>query len=241
MPSDQYKAELFRKRELRDRGIDPYGPEAADLDDARELNAVEEERLLYTIWKRADAVAASYRDHQEAIMAERKVKSEVLERALVLVRPALKALASKIEKRVEWHGGALPGPHDVKQWHDDRGILLVNKTYVVEDPADKEEDCGLRGKFGGASLYLIEDGRLGIAKVGGIYSNVPGEISVRTTEIDAVSVREAVEAFDIRAALQGLANVLQQQGGRDRATAQAKDVTAKLGLVLEAVLKAVRR
>jgi len=154
---------------------------------------------LDQIAERAQKAAAEYDASQAAIAAERDAEAAVLERAIALTKPALRAVTSKLLQYYASTGGQNGcNPQKVRDYFDSPGLILVNKYYNDSD------ETGNRGTFCGDRLVLMLDGSLSVATREGTWSHWQGEWSSFQATLTPLTAREAVERYKLDDILRSL-------------------------------------
>ena len=170
----------------------------------------------------AEKIAAEHADLEIAAADRRQAAAEVLERLLEAVRPACRALASRVAisctespagtttEPAAWRGLFLTGT----------GPKLVGRT-AVEQPGYAREAWPERGRHGGTRLLLRDDGKLVEMAYDGPWSNVPGEVSSWRASAAVLEPIEAVaRGYHLDAIAEAIGTALDAQAGgasRERA------------------------
>ena len=151
----------------------------------------------------AQMVASNAEDLAGAISTERDAEAAVLAAVIEAVRPALRALSSRIVA-MSYETGGRNGCNPVSRttYHDERGLVLVDDYERARD------ESGNRGDLTGRRLYLLTDGRLAYVAREGSFSQWQGEADHWESTLRIVTPRAAMnrEKLDevvgvIRAAL----------------------------------------
>ena len=182
-------------------------------------NKIEIEECVAKIQALAPTVGVEYDAQQAAISAERDAETAVLERAIELARPALRAISSRIQTGYRDNGGGRDGCHHVegKEWSKERGLVLV-------DDLDRgTHGDGNSGWYGGDRLYLLADGSLARSKRKGSWSRWQGVGEEWEAPLTRVSVRSAMDEYELADCLKVISEALQAQvGKRDAKAPQAR-------------------
>ena len=126
--------------------------------------------LIESLAATASQVADLATAQQDAADAERRAEVELLDRAIDVVRPALRALASRIVVERTVSGIGTDRERSSYRVSEHRG-LLVGGTAEPELDAPRDS----RGKYEGSGLYLLADGTwLGVTYEGS-WSKYQGE------------------------------------------------------------------
>jgi hypothetical protein len=177
----------------------------------------------------AQRVHAQYAEQQEAYAAERAAEAAVLEAAIAAARPALRALVGRIvrEERTVWHDNAYTSTE--RDYHEERGVAVAGSGPERLHPRDTD------GRWGGHTLYLIEDGRLAKVAWGGTWTKWQGRGSTLTGELRIYeSVLACIEdGWDAEEAVAGLAAALERQasGKAPERAAKARERAERLASV----------
>ena len=131
-------------------------------------------------------------DADAAFEASKDAEGQALAAVVAAVRPALRALCSRIP-RVNRSTSGRNGcnPVSEKEWFSERGLLLV-------DQWEEERDyTGNEGTYGGRRLYLLDDGRFAIVDREGTWSCWQGAWSGYECSLEICSSpREVMESWE---------------------------------------------
>ena len=183
----------------------------------------------------ATTAATVAKDHEAftaALSVEQQAEAALLGRIIETVKPALRALASGIKSR-DYQTAGRNGCNPVHTYDTfpERGVLLV-------DDYDRDKDeTGNRGTYGGARLYLLDDGRLAFVERDGTWSCWQGEADTYTATLEIISAEKAVGAFELTAMVAALNTKLEEQakGSKAKRTKAATDRAAKLAAIASLV------
>lgn len=124
---------------------------------------------------------------------ERTAETALLERIVELVRPALKALATRpvIEERHTGHATMTARHHTVRA--DFRGVCLS------DDNPGPLEDNGRdnTGAYCGSDLFLLDDGTFAELEYEGTWSRWQGSTSEWTATVKRLTPKEVAAEYDL--------------------------------------------
>lgn len=141
----------------------------------------------------AATVAEQHSALTQAIGDETAAEAALLEAAIAAVRPALRALASKIIAR-EYHTSGRDGLHPVREqeYHPDlRGLVLV------DDFCEEDDRTGNAGSYAGDRLVLLTTGELVRVKRTGHWSRWQGSDNEYTTTWRVLTPLEAARRYRV--------------------------------------------
>jgi hypothetical protein len=183
---------------------------------------------LATLATTATTVAKDHEAFTEALSRETQAEAALLERIIVTVKPALRALASRITKEDYATSGRNGcNPVSRRSYFDERGVCVV-------DAFDREKDeTGNRGSYGGSRLYLLDDGRLAEVDREGTWSCWQGEADVYTATLTVVVAAEAVRHYHLTDMIEAINTKLAEQvkGEKAKRTKAAHARAEKLAAV----------
>jgi hypothetical protein len=189
--------------------------------------------VLTSIQELAPIVAASHAELDAAIDLERAAEAALLERAISVAKPALRALAKRIVRSSYKTAGRNGCDYVARtEYHDEIGVCL-------DDRYDRETDsAGDRGSFCGTRLYLLRDGRLAETERTGSWSQWQGAADEWETTIRILTPRDVMDrAYELYACLSALRDALAKHaagsaGKRSKAArARAERLSALVTLV----------
>jgi hypothetical protein len=176
----------------------------------------ETKRLLRELGDQARVVGKQDDERRAAIKSDRDSKAELLEAVVDAVRPALRAIATRVQldaagTRCADRNGLLVGTKKTKE------------EYVVGPVVRPISGDPLRGRYGGEDLFLMEDGGFFEVTYDGPWSKVAGEKSGWQGIGVPVGAAEVVAGYDLGSILDEVEEelVAQAGGGAARATARA--------------------
>jgi hypothetical protein len=194
--------------------------------------AAREHPDLATIEKLAPQVAEQSAELESAIDAERSAEAAVLERAITLAKPALKAVCSRVVRKDHDTSGR-DGCHRVEivEHFDRQGIALYTGIKRVRD------ETGNSGHYLGDKLVLWADGTLSRLEASGSWSLWQGSWDRLDYEERPVTPREAMDEYELSGLLESLAGSLRQQltGKAPEKAKAARARAEKLDAILELV------
>ena len=166
----------------------------------------------------AARVAAQHREQSDAIADERQAAAGVLAQIVDAVRPALKALSSRLlkEERTWWPDNAAPTTD--KTYHAERGVILAG------DGPERDHPRANQGAIVGEALALLEDGTFARLDWSGNWSNWQGATSTEQSALTTMSALDVVGDYDLDAIAEALADRLDAQlaGRATKTTATAR-------------------
>ncbi len=184
-------------------------------------------KIIEEVQTQAQTVATQSEAHQEAIAAERSAEAALLDRLIEVVRPALRALSSRILTRHDTTGGANGcNPVEIKEYHATRGLL------VVDEYRRNKDSSGNSGSYSGYGVYLLADGTLARAKQSGTWSAWQGDWDRTSWELTPTTSGEVMKRDTIDEIVVALAEALEKQSGLDGAAKAAVLRTEKLTALL---------
>lgn len=186
------------------------------------------ETLVTTLAPIAAQVATEDAAHVEAIAAENAAEAALLGKLVETVKPALRALASRIYRTWRTTAGRNGcNPVEEKDHFDERGVCLV-------DAFSRSKDCtGNRGTYGGSRLYLLTDGRLAEVDREGTWSQWQGEWDSEECTLTIVDAATAQRHYKLADIIEGLNTKLAEQlkGEKAKRTKAAQARASKLAAV----------
>lgn len=146
----------------------------------------------------ANTVAAQHSELVDAVAAERAANVALLDAVVERIRPALRALASRIKtgERTWWIGTTHTDTECT--WSSDRG-LYVGAADVGPERSNPGRDQN-RGGYRGFDLFLTSDGRwLELAYTGGwsIWQGEETEWTAAETYVDTATVERDWGGTDV--------------------------------------------
>lgn len=176
----------------------------------------------------AAVVAALAEDYAQAIRDERAAEAAVLDSVIASVKPALRALSSRmISSSYETSGRNGCNPVSRTEYHAPRGFVLV-------DDYDRDRDeTGNRGQLGGTRLVVLTDGSLAVLERTGHFSHWQGEADTWESTLTPVTAVEAMDVYKLDDCLSSIRTGLDKQlaGNASTASLSARERTDKLRAV----------
>jgi hypothetical protein len=175
----------------------------------------------------AAELGANHDAFSNAVLAERDAEAKVLEAAIAAVKPALRALGSRIKSKNHSTSGR-NGCNYVEEieYFDTKGLRLCSSFSRDKDPT------GNSGIYSGEAVYLLVDGTLARVTKSGTWSLYQGEWDREDYEIEAVTAREVMNRETLNELLEAISKaVTAQLGGKlgertNAATARAQKLEA---------------
>ena len=164
----------------------------------------------------------------EAAFEEERAAEEVLLGQLVdAVRPALRALSSRLKasEKVFWPDSVSTATE--KSYHDERGVILAGTGPERDHPRAND------GAIEGRDLVLLDDGDFARLDWSGYWTNWRGRTSKETSTLTRITLRDVVETWDVDEIAAALSERLEAQlsGRATKTTASARQRTEKLRAV----------
>ena len=190
---------------------------------------------LATLATTAATVATEHAAYTEARTAEASAEAALLGRIITTVKPALRALASRI-KKYDFSTSGRNGCNPVSrcEYFAERGVMLV-------DDFEREKDAtGDEGTYGGSRLYLLDDCTLAYVSRKGAWSCWQGAADTYTAELTIITVASAVEMYELTGIVEALNTKLEEQakGSKGKRTKAATERAAKLAALASLVAHA---
>lgn len=176
----------------------------------------ETKRILRELGEQARVVGKQDDERRAAIRADRDSKAELLDAVVKALRPALRALATRVQLDIE----------DVRR-ADRLGLLIGTKktkaSYAAGPVIRPISGDPNRGRYGGEDLFLMEDGSFFEVTYDGPWSKVAGEKSGWQGIGVTIGTAEVVAGYDVANVLDEIQAALATQaaGGAARATERA--------------------
>ena len=185
------------------------------------------EQAVEKITTLSRSVAEQHATMETAIAEERAAEEELLEKVVDAVRPALKALSSRIlATERTWWPTSVETATD-KSFHPERGVRLDGNGPVRDHPRAND------GAVEGEDLVLLEDGTFARLDWSGTWTRWQGRTSEETSTLTRLTLAEVVETWDVDQLAARLHELLEQHlaGRATKTTASARERTAKLRAV----------
>jgi hypothetical protein len=179
---------------------------------------------------KADRVAAEHADVLAAKDAEEAAEAALLEKVVEAVRPALRALASRVKTadRVE-HFADVDRQRETETLATWRGLCLTGTPGPLRDnPRDN------RGSYEGSDLFLLVDGTFVELAYGGSWSRWQGSSWGWKTTERTMTIAEVAHEYKLEPIVEALSEALDQhtQGGRPARAKAMRERAAKLAALV---------
>jgi len=179
----------------------------------------------------APKVAAEHEEYAAALTAERAAEVELLRVVIETVRPALKAITSRIKTENRWGStgnGVYPWEKD--EHYAQRGLYLDPDDLV--GPGRERRGDQNRGSYVGSDRILLVDGSILELEYNGSWSQWQGETSGWTSTQEVVPL-EKLSSEQIHDAIRAIGAALQNQadGNKTKRTAASIERAAKIAAV----------
>lgn len=138
---------------------------------------------------KAAQVAASQEELTSAIAEERAARAAVLVHAIESVRPAWRALSSRIQSRAEWSGLATDRQRASEDYLPERGLYLGYDSAGPSKDAPRDN----QGAYEGVDYFLLSDGRIARLEYLGEWSHWQGSSSRWEASVTYYSLQEGAE------------------------------------------------
>jgi hypothetical protein len=190
---------------------------------------------LATLATTAATVAKDHEAFTTALATQSQAEAALLGRIIETVKPALRALASRIFRTWRTTSGRNGcNPVEEKDYFDERGVCLVDAFEREKD------DTGNRGTYGGSRLYLLDDGRLAEVDRTGSWSQWQGEWNTEECTLEIVDVATAQRHYHLADIIEALNTKLEEQakGSKTKRTKAATERASKLAALTTLVAHA---
>ena len=172
----------------------------------------------------AAKVADQHGTMQAAIADAREAEAQLLAQIVDAVRPALKALSSRIKasERTWWPTSTETATE--KSYHPERGIFLDGTGPERDHPRAND------GAILGRDLFLLDDATFAVLDWSGNWTRWQGRTSEETSTLTRITLRDVVDEWDAETIAADLADRLQAQveGKAPKTTQAARDRATKL-------------
>ena len=173
------------------------------------------------------SVAEQHATMEAAFEEERAAEEELLEKVVDAVRPALRALSSRLKatERTWWPTSVETATE--KTYHAERGV------YVAGNGPERDFPRANDGTVVGSDLVLLEDGTFARLDWTGTWTRWQGRTSEETSTLTRLSYAQVVSDFDVDEIAARLHELLEQHlaGRATKTTASARDRAEKLRAV----------
>lgn len=191
------------------------------------MNEAQIPDILTTLERLAPVVEAQHSALTAAIDEEATAEAALLARVVELVRPALKALSSRLKasERVWWPTNVETASE--KSYHEERGVRLAGSGAERDHPRAND------GSIEGTDLVLLEDGTFARLDWSGSWTRWQGRSSDEESALTRLSLADVVARWDVDDIAGALVEKLEAQvtGRAPKTTAAAKDRAEKLRAV----------
>ena len=172
----------------------------------------------------APAVERQHAEMTSAFEEEQTAEVELLAQLVETVRPALRALSSRLKasEKVWWPDNVSTATE--KTFHPERGVLVAGSGPERDHP--RANDGGIEG----TDLALLEDGTFARLDWSGSWTRWQGRTSEETSTLTRISLLDVVETWDVDEIARVLVDRLEAQlsGKATKTTAAARDRAEKL-------------
>lgn len=180
-----------------------------------------------TLANLAANVAAQHDEMTAAVEEERAAEERLLGQLVEAVRPALRALSSRLlaSERTFWPDNVSTATE--KDYHEERGVRLAGSGPERDHPRAN------RGTIEGLDLVLLDDGTFARLDWSGHWSKWQGEGDLEESTLTRVSLRDVVDGWDVDQLAATLHERLEAQmaGRAPKRTASARERAEKLRAV----------
>lgn len=173
------------------------------------------------------SVAEQHGTMQAAIDDERDAEKELLEKLVDTVRPALKALSSRLKSMETTFWPTSVEIATEKTYHPERGVILDGNGPFRDHPRAND------GRIGGTDLVLLDDGTFARLDWTGTWTRWQGRTSEETSTLTRLDLDAVVETWDVDEIAATLSERLEAQlaGRATKTTASARERAEKLRAV----------
>jgi len=191
------------------------------------MNEAQIPDILTTLERLAPVVEAQHGALTEAIEEEATAEAALLARVVDLVRPALRALSSRLlaSERVFWPDSVSTATE--KSYHEERGVILAGTGPERDYPRAND------GAIEGTDLVLLADGTFARLDWSGSWTRWQGRTSEETSTLTRLSLADVVETWDVDEIAATLSERLEAQlaGRSGKTTASARERAERLRAV----------
>jgi hypothetical protein len=173
------------------------------------------------------SVAEQHATMEAAFDEERAAEEELLEKLVDAVRPALRALSSRLKASETTLWPTSTETSTEKTSHPERGVRLDGNGPERDHPRAND------GSIGGTDLVLLDDGTFARLDWTGTWTRWQGRTSEETSTLTRITLRDVVETWDVDEIAATLSERLEAQlaGRATKTTAASKDRAEKLRAV----------
>ena len=188
------------------------------------MNEAQIPDILATLARLAPVVEAQHGALVAAIDEEATAEAALLARVVDLVRPALRALSSRLKasERVWWPTSTETASE--KTYHEERGILVDGTGPERDFPRAND------GTISGGDLALLDDGSFAVLDWSGNWTRWQGRSSEESSTLTRITVRDVAEGWDVETIARALVDRLESQvnGKAPKTAAAARERAEKL-------------
>jgi hypothetical protein len=192
------------------------------------MNEAQIPDILATLARLAPVVEAQHGALVAAIDEEATAEAALLERVVELVRPALKALSSRLKagERVWWPTSTETASE--KTYHEEHGILVDGTGPERDFPRAND------GAISGQDLALLEDGTFAVLDWSGNWARWQGRSSEEHSTLTRLPVADVLVGWDVETIARALVDRLERHaaGKAPTTTRTAADRAEKLRAVV---------
>lgn len=185
------------------------------------------EQAVEKITNLSRSVAAQHATMEAAFDEERAAEEELLEKLVETVKPALRALSSRLKASETTFWPTSTETSTEKTYHPERGVRLDGNGPERDHPRAND------GGIGGTDLVLLDDGTFARLDWTGTWTRWQGRTSEETSTLTRITLRDVVETWDVDEIAATLSERLEAQlaGRATKTTAASKDRAEKLRAV----------
>ena len=190
-------------------------------------------RELAELAELAERVAQTHEEQLAAQDDEVKAEAELLGKIVMMVKPALRALSSRLPEsyRLFWPDSVSTDTE--KTFQDLRGVRLDG------DGPSEDYPRANRGSYEGRDLYLLVDGTFVLVEYEGTWTRRQGESNRWDVTNHPMTLENVVKRYKVEALSRAIFEALEQQDkgkAKDR-TKSAKERATKVRAVSELLWK----
>lgn len=191
------------------------------------MNETRIPETLAALERLAPVVEAQHGALVAAIEEEATAEAALLARVVDIVRPALRALSSRLlaSERVFWPDNVSTATE--QSYHEERGVRLAGSGPERDHPRAND------GAIEGLDLVLLEDGTFARLDWSGSWTRWQGRTSHEESALTRLTLADVVAGWDVDDLSRVLVEKLEAQvnGRAPKTTAAAKDRAEKLRAV----------
>lgn len=186
-----------------------------------------ETRIPETLAALAADVSAQHDEMTAAVEEERAAEEVLLGQLVDAVRPALRALSSRLlaSERTFWPDSVSTATE--KSYHEERGVRLHGEGPSRDHPRAND------GAIEGLDLVLLVDGTFARLDWTGTWTRWQGRTSLEESTLTRLSLRDVVDGWDVDELAAALHERLtaQLEGRASKRTASSRERAEKLRAV----------